>query len=146
MLAIDTDLEERIHAYPRRRTYLLPALHDVHDAYGWLPPQALEAVGTHLRVPKSEVFGIASSFPDFVLEEPAPHTTRACLGASCRERGAVAAGDAWADCLFICGVGPAAEVDGRLVGHGGLRSPAPAADERTLVQDGTCSRACARHR
>src|SRR3977135_2239631 len=65
------DLAERIRAYPRRRTYLLPALHEVQDALGWLQGSALELVGNHLRVPRSEVYGVASSFPDFKLAEPA---------------------------------------------------------------------------
>ena len=66
------EVAERIQQFPRRRTYLLPALHEVHEAYGWLPANALELVGAHLRVPKSEVYGIASSFPDFRLVQP-PH-------------------------------------------------------------------------
>src|SRR5258708_13875453 len=86
----DADLVDRIQAYPRRRTYLLPALHDVQHALGWLPGEALETVGAHLRVPKSEVFGVASSFPDFNLAKPAEHTVRVCIGASCRMAGAAA--------------------------------------------------------
>ena len=65
----DPELADRIQAFPRRRTYLLPALHEIKNTYGWLPGPALELVGAHLRVPRSEVFGIASSFPDFVLDE-----------------------------------------------------------------------------
>ena len=137
------DLDERIQALPRRRTYLLPALHEVHAAYGWLPADALEMVGLHLRVPKSEVFGIASSFPDFKLDAPDPSTTRVCMGASCRVLGGPAHAEETADCLFICGVGPASEVDGVLIGRGGLRVAAPEADAATLVQDGSCSRAVA---
>jgi NADH:ubiquinone oxidoreductase subunit F (NADH-binding)/NADH:ubiquinone oxidoreductase subunit E len=137
------DVDERIRAFPRRRTYLLPALHEVHDFYGWLPPEALEAVGAHLRVPKSEVFGIASSFPDFRLVAPEPHHTRTCLGASCRVMGGPQQADAGSDCLFICGVGPASETDGVLQGRAGVRSPMAEVDATTLVQDGACSRAVA---
>src|SRR5260370_41785118 len=78
------ELEDRIRAFPRRRTYLLPALHVVHEIYGWLPGVALELVGGHLRVPKSEVYGVASSFPDFRLSEPSPDHLRVCMGAICR--------------------------------------------------------------
>jgi NADH:ubiquinone oxidoreductase subunit F (NADH-binding)/NADH:ubiquinone oxidoreductase subunit E len=138
------DLDERIRAFPRRRTYLLPVLHQVHDAFGWLPSEALEAVGKHLRVPKSEVYGVASSFPDFRLVEPPEEVVRVCAGASCSARGAARNGHTTADCLFVCGVGPASEVNGELVGRGGLRSAAPEAyDPAVLVQDGTCSRAVA---
>jgi NADH:ubiquinone oxidoreductase subunit F (NADH-binding)/NADH:ubiquinone oxidoreductase subunit E len=146
------DLAERIQAYPRRRTYLLPALHEVQDALGWLQGSALELVGQHLRVPKSEVYGIASSFPDFKLAEPAAHVVRVCVGASCRLAGAhelrqrlpAHAVVREADCLFMCGVGPAVEIDGRLVGRGAL-APSQSAPHAAsvLVQDGSCSRAVA---
>jgi len=138
------DLVDRIRAYPRRRTYLLPALHDVQHALGWLPGEALEQVGAHLRVPKSEVYGVASSFPDFDLTQPAEHVVRVCVGASCRMAGAAAVheGSLPADCLFICGVAPATEVDGRLVGRGGARSSLEVAPD-ALIQDGSCSRAVA---
>jgi NADH:ubiquinone oxidoreductase subunit F (NADH-binding)/NADH:ubiquinone oxidoreductase subunit E len=139
------DLVERIRAYPRRRTYLLPALHDVQHSLGWLPGEALEAVGAHLRVPKSEVYGVASSFPDFLLAEPVEHVQRVCIGAACRMAGAAAIGAAKVDCLFVCGVAPASEVDGRVIGHGGraiddFRSKV---GPEVLVQDGSCSRAVA---
>jgi NADH:ubiquinone oxidoreductase subunit F (NADH-binding)/NADH:ubiquinone oxidoreductase subunit E len=142
-VTIVEDLQERIHAFPRERTYLLPALHAVQSLHGWLPPEALELVGAHLRVPKSEVFGIASSFPDFELEAPASHTERACIGASCRVRGGPANVESRVDCLFICGVGPASEVDGKLVGRGGLRGLLPPLEASSLIQDGSCSRAVA---
>ena len=148
----DADLADRIQAYPRRRTYLLPALHEVQDALGWLQGDALELVGRHLRVPKSEVYGIASSFPDFKLAEPADYVVRVCVGASCRLAGAHELRQRFpphavvreADCLFMCGVGPAAEIDGRLVGRGALApSQSMLHDASVLVQDGTCSRAVA---
>lgn len=142
-MTVADDLEDRIRAFPRQRAYLLPALHEVQSTYGWLPPDALERIGGHLRVPKSEVFGIASSFPDFVLAEPEAHTLRVCTGASCRVLGGASRAAHAADCLFICGVGPASEVDGNLVGRGGLRSPVSAMAPGALIQDGSCSRAVA---
>jgi len=57
--------------------------------------------------------------------------------------GGPAHAESTADCLFICGVGPAAEIDGQFQGRGGLRSPVPEVDASTLVQDGSCSRAVA---
>jgi NADH:ubiquinone oxidoreductase subunit F (NADH-binding)/NADH:ubiquinone oxidoreductase subunit E len=124
----------------------------VQDALGWLQGSALELVGQHLRVPKSEVYGIASSFPDFNLAEPAEHVVRVCVGASCRLAGAHALRQKLpahavireADCLFMCGVGPAAEIDGRLVGRGSLApSRFTQPDASVLIQDGSCSRAVA---
>jgi NADH:ubiquinone oxidoreductase subunit F (NADH-binding)/NADH:ubiquinone oxidoreductase subunit E len=156
------DLDERIRAYPRRRTYLLPALHEVQHALGWLPGSALEMVGGHLRVPKSEVYGVASSFPELILGEPAEHTTRVCTGASCRQRGAAQLTENLSsrpgedlvsrqgnvidvDCLFVCGVGPASEVDGQILGRGlaSFDTQHLAVGNGVFVQDGTCTRAVA---
>jgi NADH:ubiquinone oxidoreductase subunit E len=67
------DLVQRIRCLPRRRTYLLPALLWVQDDLGWLPGWAIEFVGAHLRVPCSEAFGVASSFPELRLGEPSEH-------------------------------------------------------------------------
>jgi NADH:ubiquinone oxidoreductase subunit E len=137
------DLVARVRAYPRRRGYLLPALQDAHDDLGWLPPWSVELIGAHLRVPKSEVFGVASSFPDLRLSEPPDQLLRVCRGASCCQLGAQALTDGAeaADCLFVCGVGPVVEVDGRLKGRTAPSLPTLPAD--ALVQDGSCSRAVA---
>lgn len=143
-MTTDVDVADRIQQFPRRRTYLLPALHEVHEAYGWLPGGALELVGAHLRVPKSEVYGVATSFPDFRMTEPESQTIRVCQGASCRAVGGVLDKSVErADCLFICGVGPATQIDHQLVGRGGIRSAVPETSGNTLVQDGSCSRAVA---
>jgi NADH:ubiquinone oxidoreductase subunit E len=120
------ELLERIHAFPRWRSYLLPALLLAQDELGWLPDWAIASIGEHLRVPKSEAYGVASSFPELRLEQPAEHSLRVCTGAACRLQGArtlhATAADfpgtvETTDCLFICGVAPAVELDGRLVGR-----------------------------
>ncbi len=129
----------RVRAYPRQRTYLLPALIDVQHDLRWLPPWALETVGLHLRVPKSEVYGIASSFPEMRLAEPPAEVVRVCRGASCRQRGAPPGNEDVADCLFVCGVGPVVEVDGVL--RGPPAQALPALPTGALLQDGACTRA-----
>src|SRR5258708_37248109 len=86
---------------------------------GWLPGEARETVGAHLRVPKSEVYGVASSFPDFLLAEPAEHVRRVCIGPACRMAGAATVGAPGGDLLFLWGGGPASPGGGRLFGHGG---------------------------
>src|SRR2546430_6612342 len=43
---------------------LLPALQSAQRAEGWLSPETLAAVAAHLRVPRSEVWGVASHYPE----------------------------------------------------------------------------------
>ncbi len=124
------DLVERIQAFPRERTWLLPALLTIQEDLGWLPDWSIELAAAHLRVPKSEAYGAASSFPELRLTEPPATLVRICTGSACRLAGASALPGAvptaeTADCLFICALAPAAAVDGRLIGHAtpeGLRA------------------------
>src|SRR5262245_65483686 len=69
--------------FPRERQWLLPALHAVQHALGWLSPAALGDVAAHLRVPASEVFGVATGYPEFRLAPRGRHHARVCTGVSC---------------------------------------------------------------
>jgi len=70
------------------RHLLLPALHAVQHAERWLSPESLERVAAHLRVPKSEVWGVASHYPEFRLTAPGRRLVRVCTGLACVARGA----------------------------------------------------------
>src|SRR5437867_12544205 len=78
---------ELLAKFPRERTWLLPALQAVQRAERYLSPDALEAVAAHLRVPKSEVWGVASHYPELRLARPGRRRIRVCTGVSCRVRG-----------------------------------------------------------
>src|SRR5262245_1826324 len=125
--------------FPRERQWLLPALHAVQHALGWLSPAALGDVAAHLRVPASEVFGVATGYPEFRLAPRGRHHARVCTGVSCTLTGGgpsmleaiaqacgVTPGETGAereltlqatDCFFQCAVAPLVEVDGELHGR-----------------------------
>ena len=118
--------------FARERGSLLLALHHVQHEYGYLPGWAMETVSRHLRVPKSEVYGAASSYTELSLQAPGRHVLRICTGLSCSIRGAgellASARDADAitvvetACGFLCGVAPAVRWDGRWVGRATVES------------------------
>ncbi len=124
------DLSEILAPFPRERQFLLPALERVQAELGRLPLWALLAVGEHLRVPRSDLYGVATHFPELRLAGQGARVVRVCTGLSCRVLGAddvLAAVAARADedvtveeihCAFICGVAPVVEVNG--VTHGGV--------------------------
>ncbi len=119
--------------FPRERTWLLPALHALQHRDRWLSPAALEEAAEHLRVPKSEVYGVATHYPEFRLTRPGDRVVRVCVGLSCRVRGGLDVLDACErrlgiaadattadgavtlerlDCAFDCAMAPVVEVDG----------------------------------
>jgi NADH:ubiquinone oxidoreductase subunit F (NADH-binding)/NADH:ubiquinone oxidoreductase subunit E len=123
---------DSLSQFPRERTWLLPALHAVQHAERWLSPESLERVAAHLRVPKSEVWGVASHYPEFRLVVPGRRLVRVCTGLACLARGArdilaacerrlgVGSGQTTRDgavtleeldCAFACGSAPVVEVD-----------------------------------
>ena len=131
-------LRELLEKYPRERTWLLPALLDVQRTERWLSADALAQVAAHLRVPLSEVWGVATHYPELRLKQPGRRVVRVCAGVSCRARGAatlmqtferrlgVRAGETSADgdvtletldCAFACAVAPVVEVDHRYHGR-----------------------------
>ena len=136
-----SDPADVLSRFPRERTWLLPALHALQHRDRWLSPGALEEAADHLRVPKSEVYGVATHYPEFRLTQPGRHVVRVCLGLSCRVRGGldvlaacerrlgIAAGATTPDgavtlerldCAFDCAMAPVVEVEGE---HHGRVAP-----------------------
>jgi NADH:ubiquinone oxidoreductase subunit F (NADH-binding)/NADH:ubiquinone oxidoreductase subunit E len=133
-----TDPTDSLAAFPRERTWLLPALRAAQQAERWLPPETLDRIAAHLRVPKSEVWGVASHYPELRLARPGRRIVRVCTGVSCRVLGSrellaaceqrlgVRAGQTSAggavtleelDCAFACSVAPVVEIDHALRGR-----------------------------
>ena len=128
---------EALAPFPRERTWLLPALRAAQEALGQLPEAALAEVAAHLRVPVSEVWGVATGYPELRLAPRGRHHARVCTGVSCTllgggellaeaaRRHGVAVGDTGptdvtvesADCFFECSMAPMIEVDGAYHGR-----------------------------
>ncbi|MGH7415147.1 MAG: NAD(P)H-dependent oxidoreductase subunit E, partial [Candidatus Rokuibacteriota bacterium] len=146
-----SDLPDVLSHFPRERTWLLPALHALQHRDRWLSPEALEAAADHLRVPRSEVYGVATHYPEFRLAQPGRRMVRVCVGLSCRARGGlevlaacerhlgIAAGATSTDgaitlepldCAFDCAMAPVVEVDGEHRGRMEGRAVAAMLDAR----------------
>ena len=138
-MAVASDTTARVLAgFPRERQWLLPALQAVQHALGTLSESALAEVAGHLRVPVSEVWGVATHYPELRLAPHGRHHVRVCTGVSCALAGGRALLDGIAgqrkatpgeagegreltleaaDCLFACSMAPLVEVDGALYGR-----------------------------
>ena len=72
-----------------RRHYLLPALHALQNAVGWISPGGINYVADMLGVPPAEAFGVAT-FYDLFRTEPPDHegdTFHVCVDAACQIAG-----------------------------------------------------------
>ena len=117
---------------------LLPILHAVQAEWGHVPQGALPVIALSLNISRAEVHGVMTFYHDFREEPAGRHVLRICRAEACQAMGGVALADAaktrlgvdWhgttADgavtlepvfCLGLCACGPAAQIDGRIVGR-----------------------------
>ena len=108
---------------------LLPVLHAIQDALGFIPPDAVPRVAQALNLSQAEVHGVISFYHDFRTIPPARHIVKYCRAEACQARGGEAVERALSDrlaaigreqvalepvyCLGLCAIGPNALVDGR---------------------------------
>ena len=115
-----------------RRHMLLPVLHALRDAVGWISEGGANEIARVLQVPPAEVFGVASFYELFTFEDPgAPDVVHVCDDTACRIRGAEALkSDLAADgtvvhgspCLGLCEQAPAVFVQRTGQQHVSVRS------------------------
>jgi len=121
-----------------REGALLPILHDIQAQFGHVPQEVLPQIAKALNISKAEVHGVVSFYHDFREEPAGKHVVKLCRAEACQAVGAdrVAAhaqarlGVDWHGttpdgqvtlepvfCLGLCACGPAAMVDGKLLGR-----------------------------
>jgi formate dehydrogenase subunit gamma len=117
---------------------LLPILHAVQKDFGFIPEAAVPQIAKGLGLSKAEVHGVVSFYHDFREKPAGRHVLKLCRAEACQAVGAdrvagavkAALGIDWHEttpdgrvtlepvfCLGLCACGPAAMVDGRLVGR-----------------------------
>jgi len=110
-------------AHRDRPGVLLPVLHDIQDALGFIPPGAVPAIAGALNLSRAEVHGVISYYHHF-RDTPARHVLRVCCAEACQAVGGealaehartrLAASDVALEpvyCLGLCACGPALQVD-----------------------------------
>jgi bidirectional [NiFe] hydrogenase diaphorase subunit len=117
---------------------LIQTLHTVQETFGYLDVDAMKYVAYSLRVPLSQVYGVATFYHFFTLKPQGEHTCVICTGTACYIKGAQGLLDAvrevtgarpgetsvdgrvsvlTARCLGACGLAPAVVLDGETAGN-----------------------------
>ncbi len=111
---------------------LLPILHQVQHAFGFIPKDAVPQIALALNLTRAEVHGVVTFYADFRQTPPARKVIKLCRAEACQARdsdataarleqglgvtlGAASAGGSLAlepiYCLGLCASGPAALVN-----------------------------------
>jgi formate dehydrogenase subunit gamma len=116
---------------------LLPILHALNHAFGYIDSAAVPMIARALNLSRAEIHGVVSFYHDFRHAPPGRHVLRLCRAEACQSMGADALwaeacqklrldwGETSADgrvtvapvfCLGLCATAPAAMLDGKVVG------------------------------
>ena len=131
-------IERVIEQLRHKAGALLPVLHGIQDALGFIPPDAVPLIADRLNLSRAEVHGVVTFYHDFRTSPPGRHVVRVCQAESCQSMGSEAlAAHAKARlginfhetsatggvtleavyCLGNCACSPAVTVDGRVHGR-----------------------------
>ena len=69
--------------YPNKRAVLLPALHHVQHAYGWIALQAMQEIAEFLELAPAEVLDTASFYEEYWLKPKGKYLIQVCRSLSC---------------------------------------------------------------
>lgn len=136
-LVLET-VHKAVEHHGTTREELIPILSEVNRGLGYLPPQALEEISRMLRVPKSQIFSVATFYQMLSTKPHGKHVIQFCESAPCHVVGGrqvwqtlqenlkLSAGETSPDgkwslvkvsCLGVCAVGPVILVDEDIYGN-----------------------------
>ncbi len=131
-------IAQSIAAHQERPGGLLPLLHAIQDALGFVPPDAVARIAQALNLSRAEVHGVITFYHDFRTAPPGRHVVKLCRAEACQAMGSEAL-EAHARarlgvdfrettangaitlepvyCLGNCALSPAVMIDGQLHGR-----------------------------
>ena len=79
-----SSLDEILIRFPQiKRNALIPLLQAVQDEFGYISEEAIARIGTHLSLPSSKVYGLATFYNQFSFSPRGVYHISLCNGSSC---------------------------------------------------------------
>lgn len=115
------------------RDSLIPILQDIQNQEGYLSKESIIEVGSHLNMPSSKIFGVATFYNQFKFQPNGKYHIQVCRGTACHVLGSatvlqelekqlkIKAGQTTRDqmfsleivaCIGACGLAPVISVNG----------------------------------
>jgi len=85
-----TDFDNILQRHPNeKRDSLIPILQEIQEEVGYLSEEAVIAVGRHLNLPTSKIFGVATFYNQFRFDPPGKYHIQVCRGTACHVLGSL---------------------------------------------------------
>ena len=131
-------VEQIVEEYHAKQEELIPILMKVNQRIGYIPTEAFERISSLMRIPKSQVYSVASFYHMISTKPTGRHVIKFCESAPCHVAGGnevwksllkeleIKPGETSQDgkwtlittsCLGVCAVGPVMMVDDDIYGN-----------------------------
>lgn len=131
-------LTEFIKENKSKKGILMMALHETQDLFGYIPLEIMELISKELKIPLSEIYGVATFYSQFSLVPKGENVIGVCLGTACYVKGGqdilakleemlgIGVGQTTPDgkfsidatrCLGACGLAPVIAINGEVYGN-----------------------------
>lgn len=77
-----------VHKHNVEPGAVIPILQEIQDAYGYIPPVAIQRITENTGFPASELFGIVTFYAQFRLQPLGKNLIKVCHGTACHLIGA----------------------------------------------------------
>lgn len=131
-------LTEFIKENKSKKGILMMALHETQDLFGYIPLEIMELISKELKIPLSEIYGVATFYSQFSLVPKGENVIGVCLGTACYVKGGqdilakleemlgIGVGQTTPDgkfsidatrCIGACGLAPVIAINGEVYGN-----------------------------
>jgi len=84
----EKEFEELLAKWRGVKGGLIPVLQGAQAIYGYLPKEVMVRIAKELKVPPSQVYGVATFYAQFRFTPRGRHIIRVCHGTACHVKGA----------------------------------------------------------
>ncbi|MFW6112679.1 MAG: NAD(P)H-dependent oxidoreductase subunit E [Thermodesulfobacteriota bacterium] len=137
------DIDSVLEKYPGQPQFLISLMQDVQSLYNYISPEHLDLICTHVGVPRTRAWSVATFYKSFSLEPKGEHEIKVCLGTACHLKGGprlveglerelkIKRGQTTSDllftletvnCLGTCAMAPVIMIDEEYLGGATVRS------------------------
>jgi len=85
---MEEKLKEILGEYRGEKSELIPILQDIQSCYGYLPEDIILEVSKFLKMPESEIYGVATFYSQFRFTPIGKKHIMVCEGTACHVQGA----------------------------------------------------------
>jgi NADH-quinone oxidoreductase E subunit len=90
MPTVTQDIAPILKKYPNaHRDSLITILQEVQDAQGYVSKDSVVAIGQHLKLPASKVYGVATFYNQFRFHPTGKYHVQVCRGTACHVKGSL---------------------------------------------------------